>query len=82
MARRAKASSPDRARAASRSCPWGGTEAAVALGGSGGFCCIANTALAAACVQTIHITPALVSFLTARQCTCFTYAMPADMTLL
>ena len=48
MARLAKASSPDRARAASRSCPAGCVEAAAAAGGSGGFCCIASTALAAA----------------------------------
>lgn len=49
MARRAKASSPDRARAASRSWPGAGAEAEVMPGGSGGFCCIAKTAFAAAC---------------------------------
>ena len=48
MARRANASSPDRARAASRSWPGAGAILGVAPGGSGGFCCIANTALAAA----------------------------------
>lgn len=52
MARRANASSPDRARAASRSCPGAGADAGAAAGGSGGFCCIASTAFAAACRAT------------------------------